>query len=283
MTGSGTQQDPYILTTWEDLIADKSGYCEWYGNDLDFNDIQPNGFTSLVTIYGTIDFRGATFKNFYSRMNSTGGALLFRSDISNLNFINAYFQTSTSPLIQVGTGYSTAYAANDCRFSAVIATERDATDILGSVSSSQYYNYTTYRRCAFNFEASSTAQIRLASSNARFIDCTIGVDVTQDGNEIANMYSSGDYAGKFDNCKFTGRYLNISGYVKVGTTESRHKNNFYGFNEGTYLFASGGGISIYNSNNVTAYEGSSNAIGCTTSQLGNAGYLRSIGFPIGVD
>lgn len=282
MTGSGTQQDPYILTTWEDLIADKSGYCEWHGNDLDFNNIQPNGLTSLVTIYGTIDFRDATFKNFYSRREGSGGALLFRHDISNLNFVNAYFQTSTSPLIQVGTGYTTDYVANNCRFSAIIATESE-TNILGSVASSQYYNNTTYRRCAFNFEAVSTATIRLASSNASFIDCTIGTDVTQGGNEIADMYSSSDYAGRFDNCKFTGRYLNRSGYVKVGTTQSRHKNNFYGFNEGTYLFASGGGVSIYNSDNVTAYEGSSNAVGCTTAQLGNAEYLRSVGFPIGVN
>ena len=55
------------ISTWDELLATVAGeeYI-WTGGDLDFNEIMPTGFTSTITINGSIDFNGAVFSNFRS-------------------------------------------------------------------------------------------------------------------------------------------------------------------------------------------------------------------------
>lgn len=280
MTGSGTAQDPYILTTWQELL-NASGVCEWYGGDLDFNDIQPIGFTECVVIYATsINFRGATFKNFYSRATGTApysGGIRFSCNISNLRFINSAFVNVRSPQIGVISEHSSV-SATSCVFDGeIISTNRDIV-IVGSSSNSSYYYSTSYNKCSFNFKTKSAHRVWFASAIAAFYDCDIYTDIEQDGNEFSDIYSNGtsEYNSRFSNCRLRGRFINTGGdYVKVGDTNSRHVFNYFAFDEGTYLLLSSSSKSVYNSEKITAYEGTTNVVGCTSAQLSSISYLRS--------
>lgn len=277
MTGSGTQADPYILTTWEELL-NASGYCEWHGGNLNFNDIQPSGFTSLVSIGGIIDFKGATFINFKSKNTATQnpGGIIFTSSISNLNFLKARFENVRSPLIQVARTPNSG-TATSCAFEGEVTTTHDV-DIIGSAYSSSYYDRSNYQKCAFRFRANTTAQIWFATGTAGFIDCDIYTDIIQNGAEFSNIYrgGTGEYNSRFSNCRLRGRFINSGGdYVKVGDTNSRHGFNFFDFDSGTYLLLSSSSKSVYNLEKITAYEGTTNVVGCTSAQLSSVSYLRS--------
>ena len=58
------------ISTWEELLATEAGteYI-WTGGNLNFDEIQPNGFDSTIEIKGSVDFNGATFFNFRSVAN----------------------------------------------------------------------------------------------------------------------------------------------------------------------------------------------------------------------
>ena len=82
------------ISTWEELLATEDGteYL-WTGGDLDFNEIQPTGFTSPVTINGSVDFNGAAFKNFRSMASyavfSSVNTNVFKQYLKNLTLQSA--------------------------------------------------------------------------------------------------------------------------------------------------------------------------------------------------
>lgn len=58
------------ISTWEELLATQANteYI-WTGGNLNFDEIQPNGFSSTIVIAGRVDFNGAVFLNFRSIAN----------------------------------------------------------------------------------------------------------------------------------------------------------------------------------------------------------------------
>jgi hypothetical protein len=52
MTGSGTQESPYIVTTWAEFLSvcnvSTSTYVEWNNGEVDFNEINPSGFADPI-------------------------------------------------------------------------------------------------------------------------------------------------------------------------------------------------------------------------------------------
>lgn len=268
MTGSGTQQDPYILTTWAELIANRSesSYSIWQGGDLDFNTIAPNGFTSDVIIRGAVDFSGATFKNLYLRncglrMNHGVGS------IKNWNLINCYILPEYGA-IYFGTALYNY--VNDVKISMLITPSTDDETAIdcGYVSGYLYFN-----RCAITVDCITPYSFFLSSSLGDYKDCTFNFNIKQSSTMLSEWGRS-----TFVNCKVNGQVLNTSGNsIGLGSSNS---GTFYNFDSGTYT-ASSTATSVYDSSKCTITG--TNVIGCTTAQLGNAEYLRSVGFPIGVD
>lgn len=72
-TGAGTQADPYIVDNWDDFLSvcnlTATTWIRWADADekiIDFNEINPNGFTETIYLKGVIDFNGWELRNFYS-------------------------------------------------------------------------------------------------------------------------------------------------------------------------------------------------------------------------
>lgn len=71
MTGSGAQESPYIVTSWEEFLSvcnvSTSTYVEWNNGEVDFNEINPSGFTDPIEIKSNIRLYKVKWRNFVSR------------------------------------------------------------------------------------------------------------------------------------------------------------------------------------------------------------------------
>lgn len=268
MTGSGTAQDPYILTTWQELIASRGAdtYSVWQGGNLDFNTIAPNGFSSDVTIHGAVDFSGATFKNLYLRNCSLKMSYGVGS-IKNWNLINCYILPEYSAIY---FGIALYNYVNDVKISMLVTPSADDKT---AIDCGYGNGYLYFNRCAITVDCITPYSFFLSSSLGDYKDCTFNFNIKQSGTVLSEYQRS-----NFINCKVNGRVLNTSGNsIGLGSNNSA---TFYNFDSGTYT-ASSTVTSVYDSGKCTITG--TNVTGCTTAQLGNAEYLRSVGFPIGVD
>ena len=289
MTGTGTLADPYIINTWADLIdttRDNDSYCEWAGGDLDFNDINPTGYDTQINIKGNIDFKGATFKNFrHLGTHSVRGNIWFENKtyMKNLNFLNFYMQIN-SDMAAIGLGhhgYSTEGqpTISNCNFSGICI----ATSTTDSHIASVFYCSATpkaVQSCSFNVQADAPNCKFDFARGMPFKDCRITVDITQKGT-VSNNWSA-----LYTNCLIEGKWLNNSGdYVILakGSNTSNSGNNVYRFTEGSYTIDNHYGQSVFDTTNATLRNDSYQVTGCTAAQLADASYLRSIGFPVGVN
>lgn len=295
MTGSGTQADPYIISAWSELITSRNAtdYYEWHGGNLDFNTIQPSGFSSAITIYGIGDFKGATFKNFRSIASNAHGINFNGRYLYNLNFLNAYFSGND---IGIAFGLSNnSSSVNNCSFSGIVTPRTGFSSshvsMLDSLAGGS--GRVTLNQCAVNFEAyNNSGNMYIVGDKVSLIDCRVNLDIVHNGLAMT-AYGYGDgyetYRG-FQNCKFTGRVLNTegetivisrNGYGEDTGNQPPIKNNAFLFSEGSYKLHSSGGVSVCNSDTMTLDAGSTNVVACTSAQLQNPAYLRSVGFPIG--
>lgn len=107
-TGSGTQTDPYIVDNWDDFLSvcniSSTTYIVWDDAEdkvVDFNEINPNGFTDTIYLKGFIDFNNWELRNFYSTAQIAIQLGNSYSDtpqsVSNLRIVNAkHDATSTN-------------------------------------------------------------------------------------------------------------------------------------------------------------------------------------------
>ncbi len=96
MTGTGTQADPYIVSTWEDFvtaIGTEQAYVEFPENTIiNMNDVIPEGIDEMIYIKCTqFDAKGGEIKNLFF---TTGGRFIMDTSVNtstiikNLKLIN---------------------------------------------------------------------------------------------------------------------------------------------------------------------------------------------------
>ena len=101
ITGTGTQADPYVVTTWAELASKTSetGVYIKLGNDIDMNDEYPEGLTSGLTVKcAQIDGDGKAIKNLY-----------FKSERFILCEGNCTWKNTEFLNMVIGDGYNSAY------------------------------------------------------------------------------------------------------------------------------------------------------------------------------
>lgn len=282
MTGSGTQADPYIITTWEELIdttnRTTTDFCEWDGGDIDLNDIKPEGYMDSIVINGIIDFKDATIKNLRTIAgNKTPIVFAFGTNgyIKNLNLLNCFFTGSYSYAIQFGQDISSDIYLENLRIGTFLdlASSGDCTIIRTTPDSRSYSS--TFQKCSFNFRSDTQSKVCLVYGRRQdFYDCQFDFDIkSKDGyNVVVNEYKADVY-----HSIIKGRYVGQTETTKNFTGFNNH-SNIYLFDEGSYT-SNSQGITIYNSENCTITG--TNVVGCTSTQMTDTTYLKSIGFAIG--
>lgn len=295
-TGTGTQDDPYIVADWDSFVDLCSKYnrvyIKWAEVDdklIDFNEINPDGFTSTFQIKNYVDFNNWTFRNmrfitdYAFTLGYSSGSSMYYATIKNLNIEN---------ILITGLGVFYLYTKNSYARNV---------SVTGSIVASQP-NLQVY-----------TARSRASSDCGILYGCSFVIDTpnpvrclyyTRAQDSYIKINSSSNYSSDavstssvYDtvsviNCLFkitapNSQYLNIfhatdSGSKKTNITSCVFIIDTPKLSSNTTNLAIN--ASIFNSDLAKDYTDVSNVPGlhpCTTEQMKDVEYLQSIGFPIG--
>lgn len=267
MTGTGTQADPYVVSTWGDFvtaIGTNQAYVEFPENIvIDMNNVTPEGISDVVEIKCTqFDAKGGEIKNLFF---TTGGRFYTHSDntwdstIKNLKLLNM--------------------RADDEGF--------------------RFFHSGTIQNCIISGSFGGDAMFDLSRNSFTLESCSVNAQL-QSGTKFTTSYW-GD--GRSLTLKNT--IVNLSGSVRSdGGTLVLSNSLLQGKIPTTYFYTlynslidcivpANASISGYSYSGDKGYINSSKfGEGVTTSnkyilvtneQLQDVNYLFDIGFPIGVD
>ena len=267
MTGSGTQNDPYIVDNWTDYrqICTPTAYIEWDSQTsekvIDFNQIQPDGFTSTIVFSRYTKFNGWKFKNLFMLHNTplnfgTAGGILDGFILENFYWIPPT-SLNESFLLYFNPNYNSISTLKNCVIS-------------GKIECQGKCKITNAYFCE------SSANIAVNSGNFTLTNYPVrNSDIVLDVSAPTVSFSPDTIL----NSRFSGE-IQAENPVICGNSASGY--NVFDFVSNQPAEYSGKGIMVYNSDKM-AVTGSGNHKPCTTEQLKNPEYLKSIRFPIGVD
>lgn len=264
-TGTGSQDDPFIVSDWNTFVslASTSGvYIKWEDvaeKLIDFNNINPFGYTSTIVVNANVDFNNWVFRNLVfdnknSHMFNGSGAL------QNGVFINLYVTSlslsQVSMVNMVMTGKINTYSeflfyGNRIRSCSIIL------DII--IPQYSYLLLSHYTSLEYNY-----MRLNILSANKFIV-------IHEDGNLINSRYNINNPNGDTDVFQRKNASCSSNSCVfDIATKRFRLGTNATSLN------------SVYNSDTIETTTSVSGLMGCTTEQLKDAEYLESIGFPIGV-
>ena len=278
MTGSGTQESPYIVTGWEEFLSvcnvSTSTYVEWNNGEVDFNDIQPSGFSDPIEIKSNIRLYKVKWKKFVSRAKIAFKISGAKIDLEEFEFTDAELFHPASSNAYDGAVFSS-----------------------GRTSSSGHY---TIKNCVFSYRQDSAGK-------GGFIKYAGKSDIIGTSMNIKSI-CAGEYAFEFNstleysecNINFDIQAGSLYGGLraflcwysgKIQTSASSWTNSTANL-LGDFVFdvecnvpiSFGSGHiyrCIYNSDKCTLTG--TNWIGATTAQLSDTNYLYNQGLPVARD
>ena len=237
MSGSGTEADPYIVTSTDDIEA-ISQACEggesfagtWFrmGADIDFSSVSATGYqpigSTATPFEGVFDGSSRTISNFKADgkgFYSTGlfGAIGANGTVENITFDKAFVTASGYNM-----GIAAATSAGTIRGITVNSSGVDCNGelgggIVGEVTGGSVSN------CSFTGSITtvgSGAGIAAEAMNAAISDCHVRANITIDGAQ--SSYSNKEGAGiagtilrtSITRCSMTGTLTDALGYSHLG-------------------------------------------------------------------
>ena len=268
MTGTGTQEDPLIVDNWADfcMIDTNSAeiYVKWADSEnkvIDFNEINPEGFSETVNFPANVDFNGWTLKNFHSTANYAI-KINWGNLIENLIFENFYITSQTL--------FYGAFLLKNCIFSGVAQPSINVTLFHGCGLQNSSLNIRTNAETnvtVFSGGGFSSPKTQITSSD-------IILDISCKGLKICE--------NSIKNSRISGKIQADTSSITLGNTSNM--SNVFNLEPNRPLKYSSSAISVFNSDLAEKTSDSNkNFIGVNSEQLKNAEYLYNIGFPIGVD
>lgn len=280
MTGTGTQADPYVVSTWAEFASvcniSLSTYIVWEDGETDFNDVQPEGFTAKIQITGNITLRRCIFRNAAFRqtdwvfqLDAGSDGILFDEckilDVehyvkaaSNKGFINCNSRTITFDKCELsywgesGNNYGTEYFC---------------------YQNSSNNTKATFNRCSIKFKYSSSynnSDFIITNRNySNFTYCFVDLNVSCPKMNGLFPGLICWYSGSIaltQNCSASSSGSPGSIVVDV---ECSHTITYTG---SAYNY-----MILYNSEKATL--NGDRVVGVTTAQLQDTEYLAGIGFP----
>ena len=303
ITGTGTQADPFVVTTYSELVSkitNPDSLSECYikvGNDIDIAEEYPFGDMPVLDFGNNVflDGDGKTITNWYYTGSDYSGVIKLYSKTShpcqmkNLNLANIVLKSSSPYFLLISSSGSGTQTNNilveNCTFVGIF---------FGTVLSIQWenQNVSALRSCAFNvlLKASTrfnkgTYALPLESCNVRIVsehptgaslidisstsypcphNCYFDISIPNASTGSAVMISNATY----DNCVIKLR-------TPLGTTAS--KKGKFGASVRGY------NVSILNTSDATGVEpdGSTQIKEVTDQNWHDIAYLQSIGFSAG--
>ena len=312
LNGTGIRADPYIVSTYEETLFATGAAYIWevklinreqkiyryndiyclYDDSLstiDFNQIQPNGYTSAFTFNSVMDFNGWTLKNVTLL---DGGYYIFDSSVKNVIFADIVCTNSYNSY----TCLKLNAKAENIKLNGFFDTGgKTIIGVHGTSASS------TRDLKNSSFDIRAVGDVRLFGDNGngytgKMENCRINVNVVTDTTGVVKITNGAEW----NNCLFTGNIKAPNCTNEYVSTDklllTSAKFNIISLTaeveEGhnrPYLNITGSStisnLNIYvNDGNVDYYikEGS-NIVGVPESTLKDAQALYDLGLPIAVE
>lgn len=281
MTGTGTQADPFIVTTWEEFLSvcnvSTSTYVEWNNGEVNFNEIQPSGFTDPIEIKSNIRLYKVKWRKFVSRakiaFKITASAT--KIDLEEFEFTDAELFHPASNNSYDGAVFSSGgtstrgvYTIKNCEFSY-------RQDSAGNGGFIKYISGSSKAvGTAMKIKSNCTGEYAFESGagSLSYSECNIKLDI-----------QAGSLAGPLRAflCWYSGKIQTSAASWSIST--GNLLGNFVfdvecnaSISLNTYQFRS-----VYNSDKCTVTG--TNWIGATTAQLSDTTYLYNQGLPVARD
>lgn len=300
VTGSGTQQDPYIFNSFLELIemqmeeVSNTNYYEYGGSarEEDMNPIFSEGLENTIVLKGYIDFKGLIISNLRSRATYV---ITLSGNLSNVTFKNLIWNFNAGIV-------SLIYGTTVCNlYNVKIYCNIDAT--LSDSSSKEFHiiYFSSTNSESGNVDKSvirlkGTITSGTTSGNANNISLVRSYGLMQDCNIIFDDFSlesprlfiksptsTTPIGLKMLSCSINGK-INVATLGDTSNNSStNHTNMLNIFNvecEGVFTHNSNG-LTLFNSTKAPNFveSVSTNFIGVTDEQMKDPFYLQSIGFP----
>lgn len=310
MAGTGTSSDPYIVTTYTDLIAkiaNPDSLSEVFikiGADINITEEYPFGDMPVMDLHNhktNIDGDGHEITNWYyignSDMITCANDRTKETNIKNLRFTNIVFKPNSSSKVflkadSVASNNYDQPAFENCEFVGI--------SYANFMQWSMYGDFKAFRQCSFNifFDGSSNS-LTGSTGGIPFESCYVRITSNRTGAGTPILQNNGGYTiayipsnsyfelifpnvqtdaqpyactCQFDNCVI---YLDTPGGSEYGS-----KGQF-----GNSAGVTGLSLSIINLSHATGWEVKSDAknlTAVTDQNWHDISYLQSIGFKAGV-
>lgn len=278
MTGSGTQESPYIVTTWAEFLSvcniSTSTYVEWNNGEVDFNEINPSGFADPIEIKSNIRLYKVKWRNFVSRANIAFkiAASATKIDLEEFEFTDAELFHPASSTISYGAVFSSGgtttggrgyYTIKNCVFSY-------RQDSAGKGGFIKYALSTTITSTAQTIKAICAGEYNFGDNKVSYSECNINIDI-----QAASL------TGCLNSflCWYSGK-IQTSASSWSNSTSNLLGNFVFDVECNVPISFGSGHIyrCIYNSDKCTLTG--TNWIGATTAQLSDTTYLYNQGLPV---
>lgn len=303
ITGTGTQADPFVVTTYSELVSkitNPDSLSECYikvGNDIDIAEEYPFGDMPVLDFGNNVflDGDGKTITNWYYTGSGYSGVIKLYNKTShpcqmkNLNLANIVLKSSSQYFLLISSSGNGTQTDNilveNCTFVGIF---------FGTVLSIQWenQNVSALRSCAFNVLLKSNTEfirrvytLPLESCNVRIVsehstganlidvsstsspcphNCYFDISIPNTSTASSTAISNATY----DNCV-------IKLTTPIGSTASSKAK--FG------VSVSGHNVSILNTSDATGVEpnGSTQIKEVTDQNWHDIAYLQSIGFSAG--
>lgn len=271
ISGTGAQNDPYIVTTWAELVekAAESGKYTQVGNDIDVLGEYPDGTMPTLIINGYVDGDGHVLRGMYNTeskhcivFNASYSGTLTNCEFPNIDTVYSLINNRVN---------SNRTTITNCKFAGKVASGyilNRLDDYCGSISGCSFnikggdlhfsneYRDNTHMNCNIKMQTSAAWLIYndAASRTTNFTNCYITISAPNLTEFTAD----------------TGYYMKLDNSVLDITTDNavpiRKSDNAY--------------VTIFNSDHAPNMVTTGNVKGVTTENWLNVSYLQGIGFDI---
>ena len=277
ISGTGTQADPYIVSTWEEIVG-QCGIADVYVKcipnlEINMNTLYRFGATSITLNCAEWDGNGVVIKNGYWH-NAPIFTMLVGSNVTkvikNVSFLNTYTDTN---LFQMTSTYGMLLHL----MNVTITGFHTGSGVIFKIDKKQHNVPTLLEGCSFNLNNpnGAVASSPYSDYHPTFDNCFIKWNGTNFGGDSSSP--------ELKSCRIDG---------KIGT--SPNLTYLYYTSSNSIINASGAQISwtgnnagtshvIYNSDLISSGSQQGGVTGLTTEQLKDASTVAATGFPIYVE
>ena len=253
MTGTGTENDPYIVESWAELLSvmeESTNYVKLKENAvIDFDEIYPEGIPYNFDINAHLDGNGGEMRNAYF---SADVSRMYFKDVKNLGIVNALVNR---PIGIYSSGAFDTVKMTNCRFSGIVQNGQ----LLSAYGSECYNSSFRFEMNGGTFGGSNDPYHKASYENCQF--------------NFSGTNAEGFNLSDFKNCKFKGtipfEFNPDNCDTCVIDAEISEMSSYTVYTS-----------SIVNSTKIPQSFTSVGLSKVTTEQMRNVDYLQSIGFPV---